>query len=116
MSLPKTVTAALNKYDPSQIQQLLDDSNNPVTLSYISIATKNPVSVPVWTYYFENKFYIFAGKKSKKAQAIEAGNIDVSLLIISQKFYPHPVTENIPFLGVNAVARIVTHSNNPKVV
>jgi len=116
MSLPKTVTTALNKYDPSQIQQLLDNSNNPVTLSYISVATKNPVSVPVWTFCFENKFYIFAGKKSKKVQAIEAGNNNISLVIINKEFYPHPVTENIPYLGVNAVATIITYNDNPNVV
>ncbi|MFW9778212.1 MAG: hypothetical protein ACFFE8_05095 [Candidatus Heimdallarchaeota archaeon] len=110
----EAIQEQLKKYNIQQIQRLLGGSENPVTLTYLSKVRKLPISVPIWTFFYENKFYCFAGNKSKKVQAIRSGNTDVFLLIINRKAYPNPESEFIPYLGIVGEARICTHLDNPK--
>ncbi|MFX0114290.1 MAG: hypothetical protein ACFFB3_07070 [Candidatus Hodarchaeota archaeon] len=104
----------IKNYSLNQIQNLINDPNNPVTFTYVSKSTKKAATIPIWTYYYEKKFYCFAGGNSKKVQAIKAGNKDIVLLIINREYYPHPESEFIPYLGVMGEARICTHLDNPK--
>lgn len=110
----EVIQEQLKKYDVVQIENLLRGSKNPVTLTYLSKVKNIPVTVPIWTFFYENKFYCFTGGKSKKVQAIRSGNTAVSLLIIDRKFYPHPESDFMPYLGIMGEARICTYLDNPK--
>ena len=105
----------LMKYNIVEIKNLVKKSKNPVTLTFLSKSTNKPVTLPIWTYFFDNKFYCFTGGKSKKVQAIKSGNKDVSLLIINRKYYPHPESDFIPYLGITGEAKICSYLDNPKI-
>lgn len=109
------ISKQLKKYDESQIKNLLGNSENPVTISYISKFSNDLVTIPIWTYFFESKYYCFASRKSKKVQSIEIGNTDVSLLIINRQYYPHPESNIIPYLGIRGEVKLSFHSDNPKI-
>ena len=109
MNLIKEITLRIKNSSEDQIKGIISDKKNPVTLTYVSKFKNKPVTIPIWIYNWENRFYIFGGKKSKKVQSIEFGNTDVSLLIINREFYPHPEPGSIPYIGISGVARIVNY-------
>lgn len=110
----ESIQDQLKRYDMDQIRNLLRQSENPVALTYLSKSANNLVTIPIWTYFYGDKFFCFAGGKSKKVQAIKSGNTSVSLLIINRKFYPHPEPAFIPYLGIIGEARICTQLDTPK--
>jgi nitroimidazol reductase NimA-like FMN-containing flavoprotein (pyridoxamine 5'-phosphate oxidase superfamily) len=116
MNLIKSISLKLNNFSEDQIKEVLSNTSNPITLSYISKYQNKPITVPIWTYIHDNKFYIFTSKKSKKVQSIESGNVDVSILIINKEFYPHPVSKKIPYIGIKGKARIVYYGENQNLV
>ncbi|OLS25903.1 MAG: hypothetical protein HeimC3_11770 [Candidatus Heimdallarchaeota archaeon LC_3] len=116
MSIYQNISLKLNKFDGDQVKDLISNINNPVTLAYLSKFKNNPITVPIWIYTYNNKFYIFTGKKSRKVQSIEFGNVDISLLIINRKFYPHPESDTIPYIGINGVAKIAYYKENPNLL
>ncbi|MFW9820840.1 MAG: hypothetical protein ACFFE5_14625, partial [Candidatus Thorarchaeota archaeon] len=87
----------LKKYDLSQIQDLVTKPKNYVTLPYLSKKTQKPITLPIWTYFYGDKFYCFASGNSKKVKAIKAGNTTITLLIINKNFYPHLYSHKISF-------------------
>jgi hypothetical protein len=104
----------IKKHNTIEIQNLLKKSRNPVALTYLSKSNNKPVTLPIWTYFYNNKFYCFAGGKSKKVKAIKSGNTEISLLIINREYYPHPNSDYIPYLGITGEAKICTYLDNPK--
>ncbi|MHA2101321.1 MAG: hypothetical protein ACW99A_21905 [Candidatus Kariarchaeaceae archaeon] len=91
------------------------DKDNPVSLTYLSKTDNKPITIPIWTLFYENKFFCFASRNSKKVLAIESGNSEVSLLIINKQLFPHLDSNNIPYLGINGNARLCFYSDNPNI-
>ena len=104
----------VRNYSKESILDLISNQENPVSLTFISISSNKPISIPIWTYFHEDKFYCFASGSSKKVQSIKTGNNIISLLIINKNFYPHPESGIIPFLGISGKAKICTSSDNPE--
>jgi hypothetical protein len=105
----------IKNYSKESILKLIKGSENPVTFTFITKSSNKPITIPIWTFFHENKFYCFAGGKSKKVQSIKSGNTDVSLLIINRNFFPHPDSKFLPYLGLSGYAEISTNSDNPKI-
>ena len=84
---------------------MLNSPNTPTLFSYES--SQGPVGLPVWTYFHDEKFYIFSGKTSKKVQAIESGKNKVSLIFLNLDGYPMPLPDEVNYYGLRGIARIV---------
>ncbi|MHA1990138.1 MAG: hypothetical protein ACW981_01315 [Candidatus Hodarchaeales archaeon] len=104
----------IKNYPKNSALELIEIPENPVAYTFITETSNKPITIPIWTFFYQNKFYCFAGDKSKKVQSIKSGNTDVSLLIINKSFFPHPESDIIPYLGISGSARICTFSDNPK--
>ena len=108
----KIINSKFKIYDNKQIENLVNDSLNPVVLTFESLLTKKPTSIPIWIILYKTKFYAFASKNSKKVKAIEGGNTEINLLIINKEFYPHPEEGLIPYLGIKGTAVISSYKEN----
>ncbi|MCE7735233.1 MAG: hypothetical protein GPJ54_10170, partial [Candidatus Heimdallarchaeota archaeon] len=47
--------------------------------------------------------------------AIESGNIKVALNIIHNKYYPHPISDVLSYIGIKGDARIITYEDNDQI-
>ena len=77
-----------DKYSDEVIIEVLNNKENPVVISFISPFDKNHVTVPVWTYFFEQKFYVFTGANSLKIKAIKSGLTNFSIVIVDNNSFP----------------------------
>lgn len=98
----------MNKYKDQDIIDFVNSKNNPVTISFTSPYVDNMIiTVPVWTYLDNGKFYLFTGKNSFKVRAIKKGLTNFSLLIIDKDSFPDVYSSKIPYLSISGEARIV---------
>lgn len=111
-SLINNIVNKLEIYKEEQISEILNRADNPNILTFETKKDKKPITIPIWTFIHDNKFYIFSSKKSKKDKSIEYGNKDVLLLIINTELFLHPKPNHIPYIGIKAKAKIVSHSDN----
>ena len=99
------------KYSDDQILSITQSNQNPVTISYISPTSNMMTAVPIWIKYFKEKFFMFTGKQSPKVKAIQAGNTNFGMIIINRTSFPVVVTENIPYISMSGIVKIVTRDN-----
>ena len=103
----------LDKYSDQAINDLVTSNENPVLISFLSPIVKNLViTIPVWTYAFKDKFYIFTGKNSLKVKAIKKGLNYFSLIIVDKNSFPDVYSSDMPYLSISGVAKIVSCSQN----
>ena len=107
------IKSPLQKFSLEEIQEVLENRSNPNVFTFLS--GDNPVTIPIWTLYHNQKFYIFANKTSQKVKSIEMGNTKVALNIISNDNYPHPSTDVLSYIGIKGDARIVKFEDNDEV-
>lgn len=89
---------------------VIENADNPTVLTFISEDT--PITIPIWTMYKDEKFYIFASKTSNKVKSIENGSTKVALNIINNDYYPHPSTDILSYIGIKGIAKIITFNDN----
>lgn len=104
-----------DKYSDEVIKNLLNSNENPVVISFIAPVDKNLVTIPVWTIFFDQKFYIFTGAKSLKIKAIKNGLTNFSLAIVDKKSFPDVYSSKMPYLSVSGKAKIVSNSENDNI-
>ena len=95
--------------------EFINDINNVITYSFTHPSSKRIVSVPVWAYKHDNKFYIFGGRKSLKCKSIDAGYNKVSLVVVNNKQYPHP-DGNTAYLSISGSVKIVDNKDIDEVL
>lgn len=105
-----------NKYSKEMIDDFIKKNENPVIISFYSPKKKETIiTVPVWTFYFNQKFYIFTGEKSLKVKAIKLGLNNFSIIIVDKNSFPDVYSSNVPYLSASGKAKIVTFEDDAKV-
>ena len=109
----------IKKYSENDIKNFISRKEHPVLISFNSPSEENQIiTVPVWTYFFEEKFYIFTGDKSLKVKAIKKGLHNFGLIIVDKNSFPDVYSSKIPYISISGLARIVTNkedTNIPKI-
>lgn len=101
------------KYSKELIDDFISRNENPVIISFNSPLDKNSIiTVPVWTFYYDQKFYFFTEKKSLKVEAIKSGLNNFSLIIVDKNSFPDVYSSKVPYLSVSGDAQLVTYNEN----
>ena len=101
------------KYSSEAIYQLINNNQNPVLISFISPnPPNNLITIPVWTYFYEDKFYSFTGKNSLKVKAIKKGMNNFSLIVVDKNSFPDVYRSSMPYISVSGQAKIVSYNDN----
>ena len=105
-----------DKYSDQVINDLINSNENPVLISFLSPIKDNMIiTVPVWTFSFEDKFYIFTGKNSLKVKAIQKGFHSFNIIIVDKNSFPDVYSSKMPYLSISGVAKIVYSSENENI-
>ncbi|MCY3411135.1 MAG: hypothetical protein INQ03_05795 [Candidatus Heimdallarchaeota archaeon] len=89
------------------ITELIMSNKNPNVISFKNTASRL-LSTPVWTYFWNEQFFLFSYKDSMKVKTIEKGNIEFTLLIINRDSYPVVVKEHLPYISMRGRMEIVS--------
>lgn len=100
---------------PNELNDLILKNSNPSVFTYISIKSGYPITIPVWTYHFDNKFYIFTGENSQKAKTIRKGNTQVNLTVINNNSFPAVYGLKVPYISISGDASIVSWNENNRI-
>lgn len=103
-----------SSYKEEYVAALLESNSNPVLISFLSSAN-DVITVPVWTYFYQGKFYLFTGIKSLKVKSIKQGFDRFSLIVVDKNSFPDVYSSQIPYISVSGTARIVSASDNKKI-
>ena len=113
MQLPNLPT---NKFKEQDIIDLVNSNNNPVSISFNSPYDDNLIiTVPVWTYFFNEKFYVFTGENSLKVKAIKKGLTNFSLIIIDKNSFPVVYSSKMPYFSISGEATIISQTENSNI-
>ena len=100
--------------DKELLNYLLNTNTHPIVISFTDIHG-NLISTPVWSYYHQDDgyFYMFTSKNSMKVRAIEQGNTEFGLIIINKNSFPVVRGEELPYLSMTGIMRLVTLNDVP---